>query len=388
MLRLFKETKIPFLKYKYVAFALSFSVIIAGLVNMIFFNGLKMGVDFSGGTLIRIKFSEPIFIASLRDRLSPIKLSESKIQEVGQENREYIIRATQSKAKLRGQNVDEMEATEIMGNRVIDALRTDQDRSAIRNGLQDFNSLDEKGLTFLLEPVLLDKAAGMARQIVDFRVRQGIVRNWDELKPLGVGEDTLARMKERCYLSSLAVLSKETVGPVAGEYLWKKAEVAILYALLGMLVYLAIRFKLSYGVSGLLTLVHDVLITLGIFSFTSREINMPVIAAFLTLVGYSINDTIVIFDRIRDNLKILRKMDFEELMNLSINQTLSRTLITGGTLILSLVILVSFGGEVINDFAYTLLIGVLIGTYSSIFQSCPYLFFWWKIFKPKKGMRK
>jgi preprotein translocase subunit SecF len=388
MLQLFKETKVPFLKYKYVAFVFSFSVIIGGLVNIFFFNGLKMGVDFSGGTLIRLKFNESISISSLRDRLSSIKLSESKIQEVGREGREYIIRATQSKAKLRGQNVDEMEATEILGNQVIETLRSDEDRNAIRNGLQDFNSLDVKGLTFLLEPVLLDKAAGTARQIVDFRVHQGIVRNWDELKALGVGPDTLARLKERCYLSSLAVLSKETVGPVAGEYLWKKAEVAILYALLGMLIYLAVRFKLSYGVSGLLTLVHDVLFTLGIFSFTTREINMPVIAGFLTLVGYSINDTIVIFDRIRDNLKILRKMDFEQLMNLSINQTLGRTLITGGTTILSLVVLFLFGGEVINDFVFTLLIGIIIGTYSSIFQSCPYLFFWWKIFKPKKGMRK
>jgi len=388
MLQVFKETKIPFLKYKYVAFIFSFSIIIAGLVNMIFFNGLKMGVDFSGGTLIRVQFNEPISIGNLRDRLSPINLSESRIQEVGQEKREYIIRATQSKAKLRGQNVNEMEAAELMGNRVIEALRTDQDRSAIGNGLQDLNSLDDKSLTFLLEPVLLDKAAGMARQIVDFRVRQGIVRNWDELKAAGVGQDALARLKERCYLSSLAVLSKETVGPVAGEYLWRKAEVAILYALLGMLVYMAVRFKLSYGVSGLLTLVHDVLFTLAVFSFTRREINMPVIAGFLTLVGYSINDTIVIFDRIRDNLKILRKMDFQELMNLSINQTLGRTLITGGTTILSLVILFLFGGEVINDFVWVLLVGIIIGTYSSIFQSCPYLFFWWKIFKPKKGMRK
>jgi preprotein translocase subunit SecF len=388
MLQVFKETKIPFLKYKYVAFIFSFSVIIAGLVNMFFFNGLKMGVDFSGGTLIRVKFNEPISIASLRERLSPIRLSESRIQEVGQEKREYIIRATQSKAKLRGQNVNEMEATETLGNRVIETLRTDQDRSAIGNGLQDLNSLDEKGLTFLLEPVLLDKAAGTARKIVDFRVRQGLVRNWEELQALGLGPDTQERLRTRCYLSSLTVLSKETVGPVAGEYLWRKAEVAILYALLGMLIYLAVRFKLSYGVSGLLTLVHDVLFTLAVFSFTSREINMPVIAGFLTLVGYSINDTIVIFDRIRDNLKILRKMDFEELMNLSINQTLSRTLITGGTTILSLVVLFFFGGEVINDFVWTLLVGIIIGTYSSIFQSCPYLFFWWKIFKPKKGMRK
>ncbi|OGD11356.1 MAG: protein-export membrane protein SecF [Candidatus Aminicenantes bacterium RBG_13_62_12] len=387
-MQLFKETRIPFLKYKYLAIAFSWTVIAAGLVNIFFFRGLKLGVDFSGGTLIRVKFQEPLPISEVRSRLSEVRLGESKIQEVGSEDREYIIRTTLSKAQMLEQQEAGVEATEIMANRVIDTLLTEPDRRATQAGLQDISSLDEKSLAHILEPLLLEHAPAEARKIMDFRVERGIIRSWDELQGLGLGQDTLARLQERCYLSSLSVLSKETVGPIAGDYLWNRARLAIIYALLGILIYMAVRFKLAYGVSALLTLFHDVLLTLSIFSFTSREINLPVIAAFLTLVGYSINDTIVIFDRIRDNLKILRKAEFEDLMNLSINQTLSRTIITGGTTILSLVVLVLFGGQVINDFAFTLLIGIFIGTYSSIFQSCPFLFFWWKIFKPKKGMRK
>lgn len=388
MIQLFKETRIPFLKYKYLALAFSWTIIAAGLINMFFFRGLKLGVDFSGGTLVRVKFQETVPIGEVRSRLSDIKLGESKIQEVGTENREYIIRTTLSKASLADAEAAEIEATEIMANRVIDTLLTAEDRRAAQAGLQDISSLDENSLAFILEPLLLEDAAAQARKILDFRVEQGVIRSWDELRDLGLGQDTIDRLKERCYLGSLAVLSKESVGPIAGDYLWNRARLAIIYALLGMLIYMAVRFKLAYGVSGLLTLFHDVLLTMSIFSFTSREINLPVIAAFLTLVGYSINDTIVIFDRIRDNLKILRKAPFEDLMNLSINQTLSRTIITGGTTMLSLVVLVLFGGQVINDFAFTLLLGIIIGTYSSIFQSCPFLYFWWKIFKPKKGMRK
>jgi preprotein translocase subunit SecF len=127
---------------------------------------------------------------------------------------------------------------------------------------------------------------------------------------------------------------------------------------------------------------------LGIFSFTSREINLPVIAGILTIVGYSLNDTIVIFDRVRDNIKLFRKYEFEKILDKSINQTLSRTVITSSTTFLTVLSLFLFGGEVINDFAFTMIIGVIIGTYSSIFQSCPLLFFWNKIFKPKKGMGK
>ncbi|HUU39277.1 MAG TPA: protein translocase subunit SecF, partial [Candidatus Desulfaltia sp.] len=189
-------------------------------------------------------------------------------------------------------------------------------------------------------------------------------------------------------LGSLTVLSRETVGPQVGKDLRRKATQATVWALLGMLVYIAVRFKLAYGVSAILTLTHDVLVTLSVFSFTHRELNLPVIAAVLTIVGYSINDTIVIFDRVRDNLKLMRKSPFEDILNASINQTLSRTVITSGTVFLTVIALYLFGGEVINDFAFTMLIGVISGTYSTIYQSCPIVLFWREIFGLGKRVRR
>jgi preprotein translocase subunit SecF len=183
-------------------------------------------------------------------------------------------------------------------------------------------------------------------------------------------------------------LSKETVGPQVGHDLRRKATQATIWALIGMLIYIALRFKFAYGIAAILTLAHDVLVTVGIFSLTNREINLPVVAGILTIVGYSLNDTIVIFDRVRDNLKSLRKHTLQEVLNTSINQTLSRTVITSGTTLLTVVALYTLGGKVINDFAFTMIIGVISGTYSSIYQSCSLLYFWQKIFKPKKGLAK
>jgi preprotein translocase subunit SecF len=186
----------------------------------------------------------------------------------------------------------------------------------------------------------------------------------------------------------MSVKRRETVGAQVGSDLRRRATQATVWALIGMLIYIGLRFKFAYGVAAILTLAHDVLIVLGIFSFTNREINLPVIAGILTIVGYSLNDTIVIFDRVRDNLKILRKRDLEFILDSSINQTLSRTVITSGTTFLTVLALFFFAGPVINDFAFTMMFGVLIGTYSSIYQSCSLLFFWNKIFKPKKGLAK
>jgi preprotein translocase subunit SecF len=183
-------------------------------------------------------------------------------------------------------------------------------------------------------------------------------------------------------------MSRETVGPQVGKDLRRKATQATIWALLGMLVYIAARFKLAYGVSAILTLTHDVLVTLSVYSFTNREVNLPVIAAVLTIVGYSINDTIVIFDRIRDNLKLMRKSPFEDILNASINQTLSRSIITSGTVFLTVVALFLFGGEVINDFAFTMLVGVISGTYSTIYQSCPIVYYWRKLFGTGKHVRR
>ena len=155
-----------------------------------------------------------------------------------------------------------------------------------------------------------------------------------------------------------------------------------------MLVYIALRFKLEYGVAAIFTLAQDVLITMSLYSFTNREINLPIIAGILTIVGFSINDTIVIFDRVRENQKLMRGKPLEDIMNVSLNQTLSRTIITSGTVFLTVGALFLFGGEVINDFAFLMLLGTVEGVYSTIYLSCPVVLFWQRWFGTKKGGRR
>ena len=385
-MQIFRKPNFKFMQYKYLAFALSGILILIGLLNITMGKGLNYGIDFAGGTLIRLAFKDKVPINDIRQRLSDAGLAGSRIQEIGKTGREYIIRTLQA---IEGTELDEMEAHEIIGTKVIEALRGKEEKSAMEQGKKDLNSIDESELTRLLEPSFPEEASSIAQKILSHRVEKGIIHDYDELeKAAGLRPEVTALLKEKTFLGRLAVLSRETVGPQVGHDLRRKATQAMIWALIGMLIYIGIRFRFAYGVSAILTLAHDVLVTIGIFSFTNREINLPVIAAILTIVGYSLNDTIVVFDRVRDNLKILRKHEFQDILDTSINQTLSRTVITSGTTFLTVFALFLFGGEVINDFAFTMMIGVIIGTYSSIYQSCPILFFWNKIFKPKKGMRK
>lgn len=382
----FKTPHINFMKYKYFAFVLSGAIIAAGIINITTRKGFKLGIDFSGGTLIRVMLKNPIPIGELRQSLKSVGLGSSSIQEIEKGKREYQIRTMLPETKK--EEEQELEAHDIMGSRVIEALRTEEDKQALTSGLKDLNSVDVREFTSFLELSFPDEAAQDAQKIVSLRGRNAIIQDFSQLEAEGIGQKALAFLKEKTFLGSLTVLSKETVGPQVGRDLQKKATKATIWALIGMLVYIAFRFKLAYGVSAIITLTHDVLITMSIYSFTNREINLPVIAAVLTIVGFSINDTIVIFDRVRDNLKILRKSPFEEILNTSINQTLSRSIITSGTVFLTVMALFLFGGEVINDFAFTMLVGVIEGSYSTIYQSCPIVYFWQKIFKPKKGMRR
>jgi len=176
----------------------------------------------------------------------------------------------------------------------------------------------------------------------------------------------------------------EVVGPTVGHQLERQASLAVLWSMLGMLVYLWFRFQLIYGVAAVVACFHDTLITVGAFALTGREISLTVIAAILTLVGYSMNDTIVVFDRIRENLRISRREPLPDLVNRSINQTLSRTVLTSGLTFLTVLSLFIFGGPVLNDFSFALVIGILIGTYSSIAVAAPMLVAWQE-WRSRKG---
>jgi preprotein translocase subunit SecF len=384
-MQFFKTPHIRFMKYKYVALAVTAAIVLAGALNIIFGKGLKLGVDFGEGTLIRVIFKTPVSVGDIRSELSQVGLGDSVIQEAGKNGREFQIRTMEVVSTKEG---PELESHEKQANEVIAALRGDDGRAELAAGLRDLNGIDRRTLAALLETQFPGQGEELSDKIIDQRTSAGIYADWSELSNAGIGPEVVSFLKDKTYLGKLTVISRETVGPQVGKDLRKRATQAIIWSLIGMLVYIALRFKLANGVSAIFTLTQDVLITLSIYSFTNREINLPIIAGLLTIVGFSINDTIVIFDRIRENQKSLRKMSLEEVMDLSINQMLGRTFITSGTVFMTVLALFIFGGKVINDFAFVMLIGTIEGVYSTIYLSCPVVLFWQKLFKPGRGARR
>ena len=197
-----------------------------------------------------------------------------------------------------------------------------------------------------------------------------------EEKLEAVGSRVRNSLGESFNKADITVERVEMVGPKVGRDLREKALLSILYAIIGIVLYISWRFELQYAVAAIIALVHDVLITMGAFSIFDKEFTLVIVAAFLTIIGYSLNDTIVVFDRIRENLRRKGKNTLADIINTSINQTLSRTLLTSGTTLLVVVALFFFGGEIIHDFSFALLVGVLVGTYSSIFIASVFLVFW------------
>jgi preprotein translocase subunit SecF len=199
-----------------------------------------------------------------------------------------------------------------------------------------------------------------------------VLRSIDDLKG-SIPDPAIDALKQAFFTSDFGVRGADIVGPQVGDQLKTQAKLAVGFSLLGMLVYLWFRFELIYGVAAVVAVFHDTLITVGAFSLTNKEISLTVIAAILTLVGYSMNDTIVVFDRIRENVKLLRRESLAEIVNRSINQTLSRTILTSGLTFLTVLSLYLFGGEVLRGFSFALVIGIIIGTYSSIAVAAPML---------------
>jgi preprotein translocase subunit SecF len=385
---IFKKTPtVNFMKYKYVALAVTLFIVIAGMLNIFVFKGLKLGVDFGEGTLIRVAFKTPVQVAEIRKQLADIGLGGSSIQQTGDTGRSFQIRSVEVTNTKDG--VGDAEGHEALSAKIINFLRGDDGQAEKAKGLQDLNNLDLKSMAALLEGAFPEKGQTLAQQIFDLRkVSEGIFADYAELDKAQVPAEVVTFLKTKTFLGKMTVVSRESVGPQAGADLRRKAVQASIWSLLAMLVYIALRFKLANGVSAIFTLFQDVLITMAVYSFTSREINLPIIAGILTIVGFSINDTIVIFDRIRENSKLNRKMPMEAVMNLSINQMLGRTFITSGTVFLTVLALFLFGGKVINDFAFLMLIGTIEGVYSTVYLSCPVVLWWNMLFPAKSSGRK
>ena len=231
-----------------------------------------------------------------------------------------------------------------------------------------------------------DQYNALIGSIVNYREsHSGLIANLNDLShEPGVTPQVLNVLNQECFAGSFAVRHVEIVGPKIGADLRQQAINVVLLALAAMLVYIAFRFEWIYGVAAVIAVFHDTIITIGLFSLFNKQIDLTVIAALLTLVGYSMNDTIVTFDRIRENLRMQRRGSFSEIVNTSINQTLSRTVLTSGLTFLTAISLFLFGGPVLNGFSFALVVGIIIGTYSSIFIASPILVFWQNVAEGRK----
>ncbi len=308
-MELFRQPDIDWLKLKwyFLGFSLIFSI--AGILSMLFWHHIPLGVDFKGGTQITVHFDQPPNEDHIRQALDRGGVHDFRIQRVA--------------------------------------------ASAGEVPNQEFISLPESTAS--------DANHDAGRSAVE----SALTGNYHD--------------------SGFQVLKVDIVGPTAGRQLQRQALYATVYSLFGMLVYLWFRFELIYGVAAVVAVFHDTLITIGAFSLTNQEISLTVIAAILTLIGYSMNDTVVVFDRIRENLALSRRETLASVVNRSINQTLSRTVLSSGLTFLTVISLYLFGGEVLRGFSFALVVGILIGTYSSIAVAAPMLVAWqdWRASKGK-----
>lgn len=382
-MELFKNTNYDFLGKKWPFIIASLVLTVAGFVSLAIKGGPRYGIDFRGGALVYVKFAQMPSQDKLRAALSPRLGGTPDVVEVKGEN-ELII----------GTEMRDERALQQARSIIVSTL-AEMYGSSEGNRL-DINSADQIALADRLRDRLAQ--AGMNEQqlqdatkaIVKFRDTPGqgggIIRDFNQLSRVpGVTPALLAALNQECYAAPYSVSSVEIVGPKIGGELRKQALYVILSALAGMLVYIAFRFEWIYGVAAVIAVFHDTLITIGLFSIFDKEISLTVVAALLTLVGYSMNDTIVVFDRIRENLKIMRRERLENLINLSVNQTLSRTILTSGLTLLTALSLWIFGGPVLNGFSFALVVGIIVGTYSSIFIASPILIFWQDFVEKRKG---
>ena len=327
-MRIIGDTNFPFLSYRRIAITISILVIVAGLAYEFLGHGLNLGIDFVGGTQITVKFREQPDLADLRAAIAGLDLGSPLIQRFDEPEKHEIMIRVENPSGVEGD----------FTTPILELLHA-KFNSAIGNRF-DLNTKGSLALVDMLAAADPDGVGGdmegrsayyepMAEAVLDFRKQQGIFTSLDDLDAItGLSDPVRAYLQNTAAVGDFALLGADSVGPAVGKDLQRKAQLAIIFSILGMLVYIWIRFQLPYGIGAVVALFHDVLITLTALAVTQREFNLPTVAALLTLVGYSVNDTVVVFDRVRENLRLQRGEDLEKVMDASINQTLSRTIIS------------------------------------------------------------
>ncbi len=377
-MQFFRETKFDFLGLKAWFIGASILVIIAGIGSMTT-RGFAYGIDFRGGADVELKFREAPDVAELRASLNERGFSGLTIQSIGRpEDNEVLIRLDPGGAES---GSSEAPAQEDIAAEILAALRTagEQQEAA---GKLDLNAAGAAEIRAALEGGLGPGAAGAAEAAEAItaarNAHDGLFNDVEQAASVpGLSPEAAGWLRANSIAGRFAIRSVDYVGPAVGGELRSKARWAVVWSLLAMLLYIGFRFKgAAYGVSAIVTLGHDVLVTLGFLSFFQKEFDLTVLAAVLTVVGYSVNDTIVIFDRVRDNLRLHRQMEIEQVFNSSINQCLSRTILTNGLVFMVLLSIWIFGGSRLEPFSFALLVGAVSGTYSTVYIASPIVIWW------------
>ncbi len=388
-MRLLGDTNIDFMKYRKFWISISL-VLIAVFFFAVFFIHFNLGIDFAGGTQLTLRFRDRPQIDQLRSLLAAAGLGDAEIQRFDKETvNEVILKTAVTKGSEEGSR-----------ERVVAALNRHFNQG--QAGKVDLNTAGADDIVQLLggtvspalaAPAAADAAAAspqaaIADALLKERRKDGLFRDWNALaRTPGLPADALATLHAKAFLGEYAILGVENVGPQIGKELRRQGFWAVALSLLGMLVYIGLRFELRFGIGAVMASIHDVLVTLGLFIVMRFEFNLTTIAAFLTLIGYSTNDTVVIFDRVRENMRKNRRKPLIEVMNESINQTLSRTIMTGGLTMLTVAALLALGGDVLRGFAFVMTVGIIVGTYSSVYVASPFALLWEQLFGTKSRIR-
>lgn len=366
-MRLFENLNFDFMGKRTIFYIVSAVILLFGLLNILF-RGLQFGIDFKGGTEIAIEFSKPIDIASIRNEVDKLGLGTVEVKTFGGATGVLLRTEIQEIPQELIPEVKE-KIESIIGNTYpgIEKIVIDSTSNSLTYSFPDAqhanvlsNRLYEAGF----------QTSKLSEEATNTAI---IVR-------LGISDWIKENLMETFSDNPFNVLKEDRVGPKVGQELKTDAIIAVMLSLLVILLYLGFRFKFTFALGAVIALFHDILITLGLFATLynvipgfNLEISVSVVAAFLTLVGYSINDTVIVFDRVREQLKLHKTLPLEDNMNQAINKTMSRTIITGVSTIITIIVLLIFGGEVLKGFAFALFIGMVVGTYSSIFVASAFV---------------
>jgi len=367
-MQFFGETRIDFISWRKLAFVISGIAIAVSIASFIIKGGPRLGLDFTGGIETHVKFENSPGISEIRKALARIGLGRAVIQQYGSRDENTVL------IRYYLERISEEIASSILNYR--------REKGGFKNleelkNIPAVEGVEYENLVniFTLDPAQTDK---INLNQVDRETLISIIQDVNSRQMAAKIEKAME--KQFGEKSPFEIISVNLIGPKVSKELQRDALLAIVFALIGMLVYIAWRFEFRFAAGAVIALIHDVLISVGALSLGNFEFTLPVIAALLTIVGYSLNDTIVIYDRIRENMKTFRKKKtlLKNILNLSINQSLSRTLITSLTTFIVVLVLFLWGGEPLRTFTFTLLIGIIVGTYSSSFVATPVVYLWSK----------